>query len=294
MKKQKNDLIEDAYFDKEVEDEIEFHMTTIQQLYARKLVPPIDKPHRLNFNAIIIIAKGKGVHVVDFVPYSYVEGTVFFISKGQIHNFKINPDSDGYILYFTDNFLNRLIINENLNILQEVFDYIYYSSKMKLEDDSYCDVLGLLKVLEKEFSIKIDEFKEMILRPLLQTTLIKLARERLSQKLPLDSKDKSLYLKFKQLSLNHNYTIQVNDYAKMLGVSSKTLTIMINKYLRMSTKKYLDENLILQIKRLLLDENLSIENISDKLLFDEATNMVKFFKRIEDITPLEFKKSHTL
>jgi AraC-like DNA-binding protein len=124
--------------------------------------------------------------------------------------------------------------------------------------------------------------------------ILKLSRERLAQRLPLEQKDKSLYLQFKKLSLDHNYAVHVNDYAKKLEVSSKTLTNMLNKYLGKSTKKYLDEHLILQIKRLLLDENLTIENIADRLYFDEPTNMVKFFKRHEGLTPSEFAKRHAI
>ncbi len=286
--------IPDATFIKDDEKQIEFNLITIHELNSWEVDHSIEKPHRLNFNAIIIMFKGKGIHTVDFVPYSYTEGTVFFIAKDQIHNFKINPDSDGYILYFTDSFFNRLIVNEDLNILYEIFDYIYYPAKIQLDGSIYEDVLKLIQVLDKEFGIKKDTYKELILRPMLQAMILKLSRERLAQRLPLEQKDKSLYLQFKKLSLNHNYSVHVNDYAKKLEVSSKTLTNMLNKYLGKSTKKYLDEHLILQIKRLLLDENLTIEQISDKLCFDEPTNMVKFFKRQEGMTPTEFSKKHTI
>ena len=295
MRAQKtNILIPDASFMKEDEKQIEFNLITIHELDSWKVDHSIEKPHRLSFNAIIVFFKGKGVHTVDFVPYSYTEGTVFFIAKDQIHNFKINPDSDGYILYFTDNFLNRLIVNEDLNILYEIFDYIYYPAKIQLDDAIYSDVLKLIQVLDKEFSIEKDNYKELILRPLLQAMIFKLSRERLAQRLPLEQKDKSLYTQFKKLSFEHNYSVHVNDYAKMLEVSSKTLTNMLNKYLGKSAKKYLDEHLILQIKRLLLDENLTIENIADRLCFDEPTNMVKFFKRHEGLTPSEFAKRHAI
>jgi len=287
-------LIPDAEFQKEYEQQIEFDLTTIHKLNSRNLEHSLEKPHRVGFNVIMIVFEGKGVHTVDFVPYSYRKATVFFIAKDQIHNFKISPDSDAYILYFTDSFLSRLVVNEDLNILHEIFDYIYYPAKIQLDDAIYEEVLKLLQVLEKEFTIEIDNFKELILRPLLQAMLLKLSRERLSQRLPLEHKDKSLYMKFKQLSLEHNYAVHVNDYAKMLDISSKTLTNMLNKYLGKSTKKYLDEHLILQIKRLLLDENLTIENISDELCFDEPTNMVKFFKRFECITPSKFTEHHAL
>jgi AraC-like DNA-binding protein len=195
-------------------------------------------------------------------------------------------------LAFIDNFLNRLVVNEKLHILYEIFDYIDYSAKLELDDTIYQDLLRLLKALEKEYSITLDEYKELILLPLLQAMLLKLSRERLPKRLPIEERDKSLYLQFKKLTLEHNYTMHVNDYAKSLQVSSKTLTNMSNRYLGKSTKKYLDAHLILQIKRLLLDENLTIENIADRLCFDEATNMVKFFKRYEGVTPVQFAKQY--
>jgi len=289
--KKMNRYIPDATFNKENEPQIEFQLTTIHKLYKRNCDHSIEKPHRLGFNAIILITKGKGVHTVDFVPYSYTKGSVLFIAKEQVHSFKINPDSDGYILAFTDNFLNRLVVNDELNILYEIFDYIYHPVKVQLEDKLYEDIVKLFEVIDIEFSIEIDALKELIIVSLLQAVILKLARKRLLRELPLHDKNKSLYLRFKQLSFKHNYSMHVNDYAKMLDVSSKTLTNILNKYLGKATKKYLDEHLILQIKQLLLDENLTIEKISDKLCFDEPTNMVKFFKRHEKITPSQFKDS---
>lgn len=285
--------IADAAFNKENEKSIEFYLTTLQKLYKRELDHAIEKPHKIGFNAMFIVTKGKGVHTVDFVPYSYTKGTVFFMAKDQVHNFKMNPDNDGYLIAFTDTFMNRLVVNEELNALYKMFDYIYYPAKIQLDEDIYSDVLKLIEVLEKEFTIKMDEYKELILRPLLQAVMLKLSRERLYQKLSLESRNLSLYLAFKKLSLEHNYTLHVNDYAKHLGVSSRTLTNMLNNHIGKSTKKYLDEQLVLQIKRLLLDENLTIENISDRLLFDEPTNMVKFFKRYEGISPTQFTKRHS-
>ena len=189
-------IIANASFDKEGDEPIEFYLTTLQKLYQRKLDHAIEKPHRVGFNALFIVTKGKGVHTVDFIPYGYVKGTVFFIGKDQVHNFKVNPDCDGYLIAFTDTFLNRLVVNDELNILHEFFDYLYYPAKIQLDEGIYEDVLKLTQVLEKEYSIEIDPFKELIIRPLLQAMILKLSRERLSQKLPPEGKDKSLYLQY--------------------------------------------------------------------------------------------------
>ncbi|NCB14178.1 MAG: AraC family transcriptional regulator, partial [Erysipelotrichia bacterium] len=86
------------------------------------------------------------------------------------------------------------------------------------------------------------------------------------------------------------YTVKVDDYSRKLGISTRTLTNLLNKYTGKSTKIYLNEFLHLEIKRYLLDENLTIQEISDKLDFDELTNLVKFFKKFEKMTPSEYRK----
>ena len=42
----------------------------------------------------------------------------------------------------------------------------------------------------------------------------------------------------------------------------------------------------------LLDGNITLQQIADKLDFDEASNLIKFFKKFEKMTPSEFKKHH--
>ena len=66
-----------------------------------------------------------------------------------------------------------------------MFDYHYYPAKMDFEGDSYLDIIELFKIIEKEFSFKLDEFKELILQALLQSTLVKFARKRLIEKISL-------------------------------------------------------------------------------------------------------------
>ena len=55
-------------------------------------------------------------------------------------------------------------------------------------------------------------------------------------------------------------------------------------------KEYIHEQLIMEIKRFLMNTDLSIKEIAYKTGFDEPTNFVKYFKKNTSSTPSAFRK----
>ena len=55
-------------------------------------------------------------------------------------------------------------------------------------------------------------------------------------------------------------------------------------------KTYINDSLILEIKRLLMNTSLSIKEISYKTGFEDPTNFVKYFKKYTELTPIDFRK----
>jgi AraC family transcriptional activator of pobA len=96
-----------VYFHKPKKDQFEFEVLTLKHLFSRyySLVPPLDKPHRVEFYQILYISKGDGRHYIDFEPYEYSQGSLLFISAGQVHAFDVNHKTDGFLLLFTEDFL---------------------------------------------------------------------------------------------------------------------------------------------------------------------------------------------
>ena len=290
MQKEKNRLMNislpklDSY-----SDNIEFQVIDMQTLFKIKIDHNLEYAHRLEFNLILIVVEGNGFHSIDFKTYQYKKGTVFFIKKGQAHSFKINPNLKCFLLQFSDNFLNKLV----KNFVYDIFDYMRYPVNIQLDKNSLEDILNNINVLNNQFKSEVDQYKEPILQSLLQALLLQLKRERRKQsanQLILKDKEKKIYHEFLDMvHTKHKYSVKVEDYARALDISSKTLTNLLKKYTGKSTKQYLNEFLILQIKRYLHNGTYTIEQICQKLDFDEATNLVKFFKKYEKITPREYQ-----
>jgi len=265
-------------------NQIEFQIIDMKTLFEIKSDHDLEYPHRLEFNVIMIVNQGEGFHNIDFKTYKYKKGSVFFIKRGQVHNFNINPNLNCYILQFTDNFLNRLL----KNFIYDIFDYMRYPANMLLDSKSLSDILNNIELLQNQLETDDDEYQEAILQSLFHSLQLKRKREK--QSIDLKDKDKKLYQDFLKIAHTyHSYSMKVEDYSRKLNISSKTLTNRLKKYTGKPTKIYLNEFLLLEIKRYLLDERLTIQEIADKLDFDEATNLVKFFKRFENMTPKEYK-----
>jgi len=249
----------------------------------------LETTQRLKFNSIIIVLDGVGTHNIDCETYSYKRGTSFFIAKNQITSFNLNENMNCYILEFTDEFFSRLFKSSILDI----FDYMRYSPCIQLDNKILESVINNIKLLNYQLQLPTDQFKESIIQSLFQSLLLQFKREKVKNVITIKNRDEKVYNEFIQLTRTlHKYTMRVEDYARKLDISSKTLTRIIKKYLNKPTKVYLNEFLLLEIKRYLFDEGLTLQEIANKLEFDEITNLIKFFKKFEGIAPSEFKKKY--
>jgi len=91
---------------------------------------------------------------------------------------------------------------------------------------------------------------------------------------------------------NVTNTTKVNDYAKMMAISAKTLNSISKSIVHKAAKEFIDEICIKQIKRLLINTPLSIKEIAYESGFEETTNFYKYFKRQVQMTPEQFRTAN--
>ena len=283
----KQELLE-IPFQPENDEQLEFQIIDMQKIFSMDTpCTQFEQYHRIKFNSIIIIMESEGEHNIDFKSYAYKKGTVLFIAKNQVTSIKVNPNLKAYIVEFTEDFLCA-VVKESIS---DMFDYMRYSPSIQLDDETLESITNNINLLNHQLSQPTDEYKKSIIQSLFQSLLIQLKRERVKNIISMKSKDEKLYNQFiYEVRRNHKYTLRVEDYARVLDISSKTLSRILNRYTSRTTKAYLDEYLLIKIKRYLLDEGLTLQEIANRLEFDEVTNLIKFFKKFENLTPSEFKK----
>lgn len=242
------------------------------------------KPHRIKFYNILYFTNGEDYHYIDFEKYTVKKGSLIFLNKNQIHNFSKTANYEGYIILFTEKFLNRNLIN-----IQKVFYNIL--SKPYVLNNCFQEFETIFKQLLDEYQDKNNLFKEKLFVLLFNYLILK-SEKLLSNKL-IDNQNEKYLTLFEEFTnlLQKNYQISrnVNFYAQKLNISSKHLNSLCRKFLNISAKNTIDNYTILEIKRELIS-NLPIKEISYKFGFIETTNFVKYFKKQTNISPSKFKE----
>ncbi len=264
----------------------------LQTLFSRSAAYPMDMPQRLHSYMVTLFTRGAGQHLVDFQVYDYREKMLLFVAQHQVHQWQINLKNEGLVLAFSNEFLYQSAADRNLLARYRIFDYSLQSPMLLLNDTDYQHFLLLFQELRQEFDQPgADSFKAEIMRNLVRTLLLRAERLKQSETLPTALSHYQDFARFKdRLENDYPRTRNVIDYARALGYSPKKLNQLSQTVLNKPAKVFIDERVILEIKRLLVHTDLSIKEIAEQTGFDEPTNLIKFFKRHTRQTPTTFRE----
>ena len=107
----------------------------------------------------------------------------------------------------------------------------------------------------------------------------------------LNNRDDNLLKEFEELlSKNLNTSRSVKYYADLLAISTKKLNSITKTYWGITAKEFIEERIIHESKKILLETPDTIKQISYTLGFTEPTNFNKFFKKFTSTTPLQFRE----
>lgn len=271
-----------------------FDLVKLEELFSREnLDHSPSQLHIVEFYIIILIEEGQGAHTIDFSEYSFERGTALTIRKDQIHKFHKNRSVQGKLLLFTDEFLVSYL--EKLEALKslQLFNEVLGIPKIQLPENELREVSELIERIQTEYFSVNDEYTLGIIRSELHILIAKLFRIK-SFVHPIIGKRKYLseFIQFQNLVEQHATKFsKVKDYAPMMGLSSKTLNTITRSIVNKSAKEFIDDICTKQIKRLLINTELSVKEIAFASGFEESTNFYKYFKRQTSLTPEQFRVS---
>lgn len=109
----------------------------------------IEKPHRHDFYVTVIFTKGTGTHEIDFQKYDVSEGSLFFLSPGQVHSWELSPDTDGYIFFFSQPYYEMHYVNQKLKNFP-FFNSPSFPRKLQLQSDELINIIRLFEDIQNE------------------------------------------------------------------------------------------------------------------------------------------------
>jgi len=275
--------------------DLEFEIFTLQNLFSRQntINHSLEEPHRVKFYHIIFITEGKGFHNIDFHPYEYSEGDLIFVSQGQVHSFDVKSGVDGQVLLFTENFITKNLIHSDMLSFSRLYNYHIHQQRLPADgakEEKFAEIFG---EIYQEYNNPDLFAKEEILRSLLKLLLLK--AERIQRTVGSQKKKSEWLIKFgilqNHLANNYAITRNVSEYATMMGISPKALNTICKSFSGGTAKEFIDNFVVLEIKRHLATSHRSVKELTYEMGFNEPTNFVKYFKKHTGQTPALFKKT---
>lgn len=250
-------------------------------------------PHKIQFYCILVVTKNIYTHFVDFKSYELEEGSALFVTKNQVHHFnKELQQSNGFIIVFSHLFVDKhYFLTDNFR-LNRLFNYHIESPILHQKEMGDDSLIELSTALYKEYYSDNNFAKSEMLASLLRVLLLKAERvKELHAVTNINTHWLETFSMFKDL-LETEYVNTRNSrtYASKLFVSYPFLNDVVKKVTGKTVKAFIDDFVAVEIKRYLISTALSVNEISYETGFEDPANMIKFFKRKTDTTPLRFRQ----
>lgn len=241
-----------------------------------------NRPHRHDYFEIILVKSGEGMQLIDFSEYKMAPGQLYAIYPGQIHLMN-RSSAQGLLIQFR---------KDVFRFIQPLRHYHLYFND-QVFNLNYATFSHLYDVTERMLALL--ENKEMTPLALhkvysyLQIILISLP-ELHNDDVRISGKD--VVIQFLSLLPTEVYSRKkVADYCALLGCSLDKLNEACKASLGKTALKLIHEELLLEIKRLMLLNTLSLKEIAYELNFDSPANFSGFIKSHTGLTPSELQAS---
>ena len=250
-------------------------------------------PHTCDFFEIMIFEKASGTMDLNGQLLEVAENSIFFICPFQKKSCKIPlEDIKGFHLVFQNNFLSDFFDDK---LFAYRLQYFYNSQQpqyLQLKDEEY----DIIRFALKEIIAEINHYhndSSHIIRSLLYFSLSKLNRFYSTfYNISPDTQSDTRIHKFKELlELNIRNTHSVNNYCEMLQLNRHKLNKLVKEHTGHSSKEIINNRLLQEVKRELRYSAKTIAEIAYDLNFSEPNNLTRFFRKMEGVSPVAYRKS---
>jgi AraC-like DNA-binding protein len=263
-------------------------------------MPPhhFDHPQRPEFHLLILCLAGSSAHWVDFVRYDWTVHTILCVRPGQVQQFVLEPDMEAQVILFAPAFLASERNTPGHTVCSRLMRLIRPATVLCPGQSEHRRVVESFRALVEEYrETDGSALSASVLQLQLQTLMLQLVRvsEQASASIAIPDAAHRTYFRFiEELEEKYAETRRVEDYAATLGYTSRTLSRACLLVSHATPKKLIESRVALEAKRLLAHTAISVKVIAQELGFGEDTNFVKFFRRIEGISPTVFRARHRI
>ncbi len=270
-------------------------------LYESFALKPLDsefkealsQTHRNAFFQVIVIEKGEGHIFIDFQKHEISAPAVCFIFPQQIYSLVLSNEAQGEAVMFDHTiFCSEILATElkeyNIDLHKRVNAINYTDSNI----DQFREILGVkdhIKRLEQPYN----NIRKIEVKFLSKIIILKTIDSTASNNFKgVKDKDFELFMEFRRLIDNDfRHDRKVQNYCDRLGVSAKRLNLLCKRYVTDTALDLIHERLSLEIKKLLIYEEIPLKEIAYSLGFDSQSALNKYIGQKFGCTPSQLKKN---
>jgi AraC-like DNA-binding protein len=248
------------------------------------------KPHFHEFFQMYILEGDAGV-MLDFEEFDARGSTVVFLSPGQVHTVRPGKNLGGVTVSFTQSFFDDAAPPPSKLLEFPFFFPDEVKPWLSLPDGQAAEIAGLFQSLWREFH-EGQEGAEEVLRATLRILLVRVARLFAKQAPPPKvTRAMSLVRQF-HLAVEQHFreAHALGAYARMLGVTENHLNDTVRAQTGRSAGELLRRRRLLDAKRMLSHSDMSVSEIGYELGFPDPSYFARFFRRYEEVTPVDFRE----
>lgn len=250
-----------------------------------------DSPHRHDYYELLFVEDGLGEHIIDYETYEVKTPVFYFLSKGQIHFWKLDKALSGIAILFPREFLIPPATSFNHEGDLAIFNGLSKAPYVCVNDDNLSKINELLTNIKEEFSRKSD-CSLSVLRAYVHVLLISLFRIYAKDQNEnfLDNSN-AMVREFRQL-VSENYLIvrSVQEYADLVGVSATHLRDTVKDITGYSPGQLIRQEIIFEAKRRLANTEATTALIGYALNFEDTSYFSRFFKRETGKSPSNYRE----
>ncbi|MEV7283801.1 AraC family transcriptional regulator [Streptomyces sp. NPDC093252] len=259
---------------------------SLAELRHRATAIQLATPQRPDFHQLLTLTGGTLGHTVDFTGHALEPGAWLWVRPGQVHQWGDLTGAEGTLILFRPDFLDPATADA-----ARTQDPHAPVLRRPLPDDD-----AALRLAAEHLGIEFRALGHLpldihtaALRHLLAVLVLRLTHLTAPAGSPASEPDPT-YLRFRDaVEKGFARTRRVQDYARTLGYSPRTLSRATLAAAGLGAKEFIDRRVILEAKRLLAHSDQSAARIAGRLGFPSATHFSKFFLRGTGQTPLAFR-----
>ena len=248
----------------------------------------IEEPHRHDSYLMVFFTNGSGIHEVDFDRFEIKKGSLFVLQPGQMHHWSLSDNIEGFVIIFSQELYNLYFGQKKIN------DYNFYHSihnrpEMVFEAVEISKILPYFNLLIEENS-QDNSFQLDKMLNLLDCIHIEIARkysetyshQTHSYNIKINTFEKLLEQHFKEDK-------SPSFYADKLNITLKHLNRICNEILQKTSTEVIMDRVILEIKRMLTDKQLAVNEVASAIGYDDYSYFSRVFKKQTGFSPTGFR-----